>query len=122
MRSPFLQALLVVALVALSGACNRFDGFSMTVINDPGFASYLVSRSAVEMTVGQALIVEVNPQGNDDPGDLRLVSRDDRILRIDTAANQRLVFVATAPGETRIDVRYRGSREDTIPVTVVDQP
>jgi hypothetical protein len=121
-RSRLPLALSLLALVLLTGACNRFDGFSMTVVNDPGFSTYLVSRSAVEMTVGQALIIEVKPAGNDDPADLRLVSRDERILRIDPAAGQRLVFVAAAPGETRINVRYKGSNEDTIPVTVVDQP
>ncbi len=112
----------LLALTALLGGCERFDGFTFGVENDPGFSEYLVTRGQIEMPVGAALLIEIRPTGNDDPADLRLRSRDEAVLRVQEGPGSRLVFVGSATGETVLEVLYRGQIEDRIPVTIFDQP
>lgn len=112
----------LLAMTLALGACERFDGFTFAVENDPGFSDYLVTRAQIELPVGAALLVDIRPTGNDDPADLRLRSRDERVLQVQDGPGNRLVFIGGATGETVVEVLYRGEIEDRIPVTVFDQP
>lgn len=119
MRQRFALSWALGALLALglASGCDNFEGIELEVQNSPG-VDYTVSRTEVEAPVGIALLVKVFTRGNDDPGRLRLRSRDENVMAIEEGTEGRYVFVATGVGETRIDVIYKGDVSDHLRATV----
>ncbi|MFT4702508.1 MAG: hypothetical protein ACI81R_000193 [Bradymonadia bacterium] len=119
--NPLRVALLALLLGATTSGCDRFDGVEFIVNSDLPLTTYSITRTTVEVPVGVAIGVRVRPKGGDDPARLQLRSSDDVILRIEDGPGDIQYFVGVNPGETRLEVVYRGTVEDRIDVVVFEQ-
>ena len=96
----------LLALLAAVGCQPRFDGLEVTLYSNPP-VPVRVSDQEIEMSVGLAVAIDVEPQSStrfgyypDDPMTLR--SQDRAVLRVEPlerVRRQRLRTTAAGPGQ-----------------------
>jgi len=117
----------LLALLAAVGCQPRFDGLEVTLYSNPP-VPVRVSDQEIEMSVGLAVAIDVEPQSStrfgyytDDPMTLR--SQDRAVLRVEPTENpRRFVLVAVSPGDTCVEIEVLNDDHGCIPATVLAAP
>ncbi len=123
-----LLPLFALCSALLAVACQpHYDGLELTLSSEPP-VPVRISGEEIELPVGIAVAVEVEPQSSgrfnyyeDDPLELR--SQDREILRVEVTEDPRIfVLVGVSPGETCVEIEVVGEDHGCIPATVIAAP